>query len=105
MAFTPRPRTPHFLRSVLLRPGMVFAGLLAALLVAPAANAQDAAGLRARHTALRDALANSLFQRPLVLESAQTDGSLKGDVYAVVAQPYNVVGPALQASEHWCGIA
>lgn len=83
--------------------GLALACLCGAL-ASPAALAQDATALRARHTALRDALANSLFQRPLVLESAQTDGGLKGDVYAVVAQPYSVVGPALQASEHWCDV-
>jgi len=92
-----------FSHRILLWVGMALAGLLGVLTV-PAANAQDAAGLRARHTALRDALATSLFQRPLVLESTQADGSLKGDVYAVVAQPYSVVGPALQVSEHWCDV-
>ena len=94
---------PGFTRSARLWVGLALAGLLGAL-GAPAASAQDAAGLRARHTALRDALANSLFQRPLVLESTQADGSLRGDVYAVVAQPFSVVGPALQASEHWCDV-
>ncbi len=103
MALTTRPIGPGFSHRMLLCVGMALAGLLGALAV-PAAGAQDAAGLRARHTALRDALATSLFQRPLVLESAQADGSLKGDVYAVVAQPYSVVGPALQASSHWCDV-
>ena len=95
-------RVPFSYR-LLLWVGVAIAGLLGAL-AAPAANAQDAAALRARQTALREALASSLFQRPLVLESAQSDGSLKGDVYAVITQPYSVVGPALQASEHWCDV-
>lgn len=98
---------PHtnsrFSSRVRLWVGLAVAGLFGAL-AGPAANAQDAAGLRARHATLRDALANSLFQRPLVLESTQADGGLKGDVYAVVAQPYSVVGPALQTSEHWCDV-
>jgi hypothetical protein len=33
------------------------------------ARAQNAAALQARHAALRDALADNVFRRPLVLES------------------------------------
>ena len=66
------------------------------------AGAQDAPTLRARHAALRDALADSPFKRPLVLESVQNEGDLKGDVYSVVAQPYGVVAPSLQGMAHWC---
>src|ERR1700693_3691099 len=70
--------------------------LLAAVAVVAVAHAQDAARLHARQTALFAELASSPFQRPLVIESTQADGALKGDVYAVVAHPYSVVGPALQ---------
>jgi len=49
--------------------------LLAALLCMPGAHGQDAATLRACHMALREQLAHSPFQRPLVLESTQTDGT------------------------------
>jgi hypothetical protein len=78
--------------------------LLAGLFLTPAALAQDAAALRARESALRDKLANNQFKRPLVLESTEADGALKGDVYAVVGQPYPVVGRALQQMNHWCDI-
>ena len=57
--------------------------------------AQDAASLKARHTALREQLASNQFQRPLYLESTNNSGDLKGDVYAVVNQPFSTVGPAL----------
>jgi hypothetical protein len=77
--------------------------LLAALFVLPV-RAQDAATLRARQAVLRDQLANSEFQRPLVLESRQTDSTLRGDVYAVVTQPYTVVGQALGSMDHWCDV-
>ena len=91
------------------RPGATALSLLlsivALLLGAPtAAFAQDAATLRGRHDALRDRLASSAFQRPLVLESVQTSNDLKGDVYAVVDQPFTRVGPALQSAEHWCDL-
>jgi len=82
--------------------GMVL--LLAAFLCLSGAYGQDAATLRARHMALGEQLASSPFQRPLVLHSTQTDGTLKGDVYALMAHPFRVVGPALEAMEHWCDI-
>ena len=74
----------------------------AALLFGAGANAQDAPALRAKHDSLREKLANNPFQRPLVLESTQNSGDLKGEVYAVVDQPFAVVGPALQGMDHWC---
>jgi hypothetical protein len=69
-----------------------------------AANAQDAAALRAKHDSLAERLANNPFQRPLVLESTQSSGNLQGEVYAVVDQPFSVVGPALQGMDHWCDL-
>ncbi len=72
-------------------------------LTAPAA-AQDAAGLRSRHAGLQDKIAGNQFGRPLVLESAQTSGDLKGDVYAVVEHPFSAVQQGLQSAEHWCDI-
>jgi hypothetical protein len=72
-------------------------------LLAPA-RAQDAPALKARYDSLKEKLANNPFQRPLVLESAQASGDLKGEVYAVVDQPFAVVGPALQGMDHWCDL-
>ena len=66
--------------------------------------AQDAVALKARHDSLREQLANNPFQRPIHLESTQTANDLKGDVYAVVEQPYSVVGPALQSMNQWCDL-
>jgi len=66
------------------------------------AQAQDAATLQARQASLREALTSSPFQRPLVLESQQDANDLRGDVYAVVEQPFSVVSSALQGSAHWC---
>jgi hypothetical protein len=68
----------------------------------PLAQAQDASALRAKHESLKAKLADNPFRQPLVLESAQSSGDLKGEVYAVVEQPFGVVGPALQGMEHWC---
>jgi hypothetical protein len=68
------------------------------------AHAQDAPALRTRHDQLGDRLASNPFHRPLVLESTQSANGLKGDVYAVVDQPFGVVAPALQGTAHWCDV-
>jgi hypothetical protein len=68
------------------------------------ARANDAATLRAKHDALRASLASSPFQRPLLLQAADGDDGLKGEVYAVVDQPFGVAGPALQDRARWCDV-
>jgi hypothetical protein len=79
--------------------------LFLAVALAPAlAAAQDAAALRARYVAMQDKFANNQFGRPLVLESVESSGDLKGDVYAVVDHPFAMVQQALQSPEHWCDI-
>ncbi len=70
----------------------------------PTANAQDAAALRGSYAALREGLAQNNFGRPLVLNSSQESGLFRGEVYAVVAQPFAVVSPALQTSHQWCDV-
>jgi hypothetical protein len=78
--------------------------LVLALVVATPALAQDAAALHARYAALHDKFVSNQFGRPLVLESTETSGDLKGDVYAVVDYPFATVRQALQEAEHWCDI-
>ena len=76
--------------------------LAVTLAFASAAQSQDAPALKVKHESLREKLLNNPFQRPVVLESTQNSGDLKGEVYAVVEQPFSVVGPALQGMDHWC---
>jgi hypothetical protein len=68
------------------------------------AHARDATALRAQHAALREQLASNPFRRPLHLESSESSGELKGEVYAVLEQRYALVGPALQDVDRWCDI-
>jgi hypothetical protein len=68
------------------------------------ASAQDAAALRARLTSMQDKFTTNQFGRPLVLESTQTSGDLKGDVFAIVEHPFAMVQQALQSADHWCDI-
>jgi hypothetical protein len=78
--------------------------MLVALLVAGHTHAQDAEALKARHAALAEQLSETPFKRPLHLESRQTANTLQGDIYAVIEQPFALVGMALQGSTHWCDI-
>jgi hypothetical protein len=78
--------------------------VLLALLLATQTYAQAPESLKARHAALAEQLSDNPFQRPLHLESRQTEDTLQGDIYAVIEQPYAVVGTALQGSGHWCDI-
>lgn len=68
------------------------------------AQAQDAAGLKARHASLREQLANNPFGRALHVESNASGGAHKGEIYAVIEQPFSVVAPALARPAHWCDI-
>jgi len=79
----------------------VLAGLVS--LAAPAF-AHDAATLRAKNASMQDRFASNQFGRPLVLESTQTSGDLRGDVYTVVDHPFATVQQALQSIDHWCDI-
>ncbi|MDO9284571.1 MAG: hypothetical protein Q7U26_06710 [Aquabacterium sp.] len=83
---------------------MALLALCSALAVATPSRAQDAPTLTARHLALRPALASNPFGRPLVLESSEPAGGLRGDVYARIDQPFNVVAPALLGTANWCDI-
>lgn len=68
------------------------------------AAAQDAAQMQARHDSLREQLARSPFNRPLVLQSTQSANDLRGTVYAVVDQPFQLVAPALSRASQWCDL-
>jgi len=92
------------LASVRAALAVLFACLVALALCPPAAQAQDAAAMRARQSALHDRFVNSSFGKPLVLESTETSGDLKGDVYAVVDHPFASAQQALQSIDHWCDI-
>ena len=87
---------------VLRRAPWLLAGLVFAF-AAPAL-AQDVGTLRNKSATLQDKFANNQFGRPLVLESTQTSGDLRGDVYTIVDHPFGTVKQALQANEHWCDI-
>jgi hypothetical protein len=78
-----------------------FLGLAAA---ASAIASAEGDSLRSHHASMVPQLANSVFHQPLVLESTQTSGDLKGDVFAVVDHEFGKLEGALQGVEVWCDV-
>lgn len=67
--------------------------------------AQDGpAALKARHAELADQLAQSPFKRPLLLESADEKGRLRGDIDAVMNHPFAEAAAVLADPSQWCEI-
>src|SRR4051794_29415852 len=63
-----------------------------------------AAALDGRYVGLQRQLEHNAFQRPLYLESSEAPGVVRGDIYAVVASPFDKAGPALAGAPDWCDI-
>jgi hypothetical protein len=62
------------------------------------------AALRAKYASLDHQLRNNQFKRPLVLDSAESEKRLKGDIYAIVDYPFSVVNAGLNNPAHWCDV-
>lgn len=73
--------------------------------VCPAmAESGPVATLRAKYASLGEQLRQNQFKRPLILDSAETPNSLKGDIYAIVDYPFGVVSAGLNNPDHWCDV-
>ena len=83
---------------------MLRAATFCLALVCAAAQAQDARTLLERHAALEKQLADNPFGRALHVESTAAGGRQKGEIHAVIDQPYRVVAPALARPADWCEI-
>jgi hypothetical protein len=68
------------------------------------AGTDSAAALRAKYSVLRDQLGNNQFQRPLHLDSSETQGSVTGDIHALINSPFATLGAALTSADNWCDI-
>lgn len=79
-------------------------GAAALLAFAPLAAHADAAALRARHAELKQQLSQNPYGRALHIDSAESNDSLQGDIYAVLDHPFERVRQALQDPEAWCDI-
>jgi hypothetical protein len=74
------------------------------LLLCATAQAQDPVALRGRHAELHPHLASSPFGRPLHVDSVVEGNRHKGEIHAVIDQPYAAVSAALARPGHWCEI-
>jgi hypothetical protein len=63
-----------------------------------------ASALLAKDVELAVKLDNNAFQKPLYLESSQTSGELKANVYARLGHPFTMVRSELKQPERWCDI-
>lgn len=61
-----------------------------------------AEALLARYAAMQAQLASSPLGRPLTIESEELPGGLRGEVFAVVDQPFAQVTQALAKPGNWC---
>lgn len=83
----------------------VFIALIASSVgfAAPAGTGSSAA-LRASYAQLQPKLEHSPFGKPLDLVSTQTRDALKGDIHAVIDQPFEKVRAGLDGVQNWCDI-
>jgi hypothetical protein len=89
--------------------GLALAAILLASAAMTAAGAGDEPGatpesLRAKHAQLHAALEHNHFGRPLHLESQEMQSRMRGDVHAVLAQPFARVHAGLADAAGWCEI-
>ncbi|MDO9008725.1 MAG: hypothetical protein Q7U80_10950 [Thiobacillus sp.] len=71
---------------------------------ASVADTHSAASLQAKYASLGDRLQHNPFQRALSLDSTESSGELKGDIYARVDYPFATVSKALNDPAHWCDV-
>lgn len=99
------PRQPRsFCVLVFARAFWFLVTIISALGFATAASARTAAELRTQYEALRARLTSSPFGQPMLIESTEASATLKGEVYAVLGQPFQPTGHALAGLDHWCDI-
>lgn len=68
----------------------------------------NATALRNKYEAIASQLKSNAFHRPIHFDSEETQNTLKGDIYAVVDYPFELVNRALndpeQGPANWCEV-
>lgn len=62
------------------------------------------AELMAKYQTIRGSLEKNQFNAPIHLESKDSGGTLRVDMYGVFPHPFNVVSEALRSPNNWCDI-
>src|SRR5256885_14097075 len=70
----------------------------------PAAASATAEALRERYAALEPKLHASAFDAPIYVEGEDRDGTLRGEIYGVLARPFTLVQTHLQQLSSWCAL-
>jgi len=83
---------------------LFFAGVGSVLAQCGPAAENPAVSLRAKYAALQDKLGNSPFQRPLYMDSGDNGNELRGEIHAVVDNPFVTAASALKDASAWCDI-
>lgn len=78
--------------------------VMPALLIALLGAAAGADSLRSTFESLRPRLESSAFGRPLVLESSETGGQVRGEVFSVVNHSLRAVSSNLDTPGEWCEV-
>jgi len=65
---------------------------------------EEASGLLAKYKQLRSRLESNAFQKPLYLESNESNGEVQADVYTVLDYPLATVMSELKQPANWCDI-
>lgn len=68
------------------------------------APASGASALLARHASLASRLENSVFGRPLVIESTENASMVNGNAYAVLDSPFEAVSTTFKSPLRWCEV-
>ncbi len=79
-------------------------GVVAALALAAWHPAQGSDNLRGTFETLQPRLASSSFGRPLLIESSDENGMVRGDVFALVHYPFRQVSMGLNTPVEWCEV-
>jgi len=90
-------RPASWLSSILL---LCAAGVTSAAIAMP----DPAAILRTKFVSLEEPLRQNQFKRQLVLDSSESKGRLKGDIYATINYPFATVNAGLNNPKNWCDV-
>jgi hypothetical protein len=93
---------PNSFRCSSLMQAAVLAGSMLCAMPAQALDAGAGPALRQKYAEIKPRLANNQYGQPMLLESTESPGQLKGEAYALLDYPLEKVAAALRTQEQWC---
>lgn len=81
-----------------------WAALLLAVPGVALADPKAAAAMQATYAVLKAGLGANPFDRPLHLESSETQGLVRGEAHGLIDHPFAAASAALDKPDHWCDI-